>query len=57
MRQGFNRLLAGDLKIANIGVLEFAESVEQQKAEVIHIDWTPPAGGDAEMLEMLDRLL
>jgi FdrA protein len=57
MGDTFKSLLAGKLKIVNIGVVDFAESVEEQMAEVIHIDWTPPAGGDAEMLELLDKLL
>jgi len=41
----------------NLGVLDFAESLKTQGAEVVHVDWTPPAGGDREMIELLDQLL
>ena len=41
----------------NIGVQDFSESLKAQGAEVIHVDWNPPAGGDRELLDLLDQLL
>lgn len=41
----------------NIGVRDFAESLQNQGGEVVHVDWVPPAGGDPELIELLDRLL
>jgi hypothetical protein len=41
----------------NIGVEDFADSLRTQGAEVIQVDWSPPAGGDREMMELLDQLL
>lgn len=41
----------------NLGVEDFANSLKIQGAEVIQVDWTPPAGGDREMMELLDQLL
>jgi FdrA protein len=41
----------------NIGIQDFAESLRAQGAEVVHVDWTPPAGGDRELLDLLDQLL
>jgi len=41
----------------NMGVEDFANSLKAQGAEVIQVDWTPPAGGDREMIELLDQLL
>jgi hypothetical protein len=41
----------------NLGVEDFANSLKTQGAEVIQVDWTPPAGGDREMMEFLDQLL
>ena len=41
----------------NMGVEDFAESLKTQGAEVIQVDWVPPAGGDAELIELLDKLL
>lgn len=44
------------LKIINIGIQTFAEDLKKQNVEVIHVDWRPPAGGDMEILELLDKL-
>ncbi len=41
----------------NIGVRDFAASLQAQGAQVVHVQWSPPAGGDPEMLELLDQLL
>ena len=41
----------------NMGIQDFAESLRAQGAEVVHVDWTPPAGGDRELLDLLDQLL
>lgn len=41
----------------NIGISDFAESLKIQGVEVIHLSWNPPADGDPELLDLLDRLL
>ena len=41
----------------NIGVQDFAESLRSQGVEVVHFHWTPPAGGDENLIELLDKLL
>jgi hypothetical protein len=43
--------------VINLGVREFAESLQDQEVNVVHVDWEPPAGGDTEMAELLERLL
>ena len=50
-------LLDEPLVILNIGLLSFAESLLEQEVDTIHIDWEPPAGGDEEMIDLLDDLL
>jgi len=50
-------LLHEPLVVVNIGLKEFAESLVQQGVEVVQVDWIPPAGGDPEMLDLLDQLL
>jgi hypothetical protein len=52
-----NDLLESGPIAINIGIYDFAESLQTQDIEVIHVDWTPPAGGDSEMIELLDKLL
>ena len=41
----------------NVGVVDFAETLQIQGIQVVHVNWTPPAGGDPELMELLDQLL
>jgi hypothetical protein len=41
----------------NLGVEDFAASLKSQGAEAVQVDWSPPAGGDREMIDLLDQLL
>ena len=41
----------------NIGVADFAEALQTQGSQVIHVHWTPPAGGDPDLMDLLDQLL
>ena len=50
-------LLEQPIVAINIGVQDFGEALEQQGVKVIYVDWAPPAGGDLEMIELLDQLL
>jgi hypothetical protein len=52
-----NELLDTPLVVINIGLSKFSDSLERQQIEVIQVDWVPPAGGDQEMMELLDQLL
>ena len=49
------KLLEG-VRVANIGVELFSDSLVSQNAPVVQVDWRPAAGGDPEMVERLDRL-
>jgi len=42
--------------IINVGLEGFATDLEKQEVSVIHLDWRPPAGGDAELADLLSRL-
>jgi hypothetical protein len=57
MDTGFEELLHSPLIVINLGLEKFAENLEEQGVEVVQVDWTPPAGGDKEMLDLLDQLL
>jgi hypothetical protein len=52
-----NKFLHEPLLVINIGLKRFTENLEKQGVEVVHVDWTPPAGGDKEMMDLLDNLL
>ena len=52
-----DRLLASPISAINLGVEDFAENLEAQGAQVVHMNWTPPAGGDPEIIAILDKIL
>ena len=57
MKTGLDDLLEQGPIAINVGIRDFAESLEAQEAEVVQVDWSPPAGGDSEMIDLLDKLL
>ncbi len=52
-----DKLLATPVTAINLGVEDFADNLETQGAQVIHVNWTPPAGGDPEIIAILDKIL
>ncbi len=50
------KLFNKELKVINIGIEMFADDLEKQDVEVIHVDWQPPAGGDLDVLKLLEKL-
>jgi hypothetical protein len=40
----------------NVGLDGFAEAVRAQGSEAVDVDWRPPAGGDAEVVTLLQAL-
>jgi len=57
MESKITELLQEPLVVVNLGLRKFAASLEEQKVEVVQVDWIPPAGGDKELMELLDQLL
>ena len=51
------KLLNEPVVVINLGVNKFAENLEEQGVKVVQVDWAPPAGGEQELIELLDRLL
>ena len=45
-----------EIKVINLGLSSFAETLLEQNVEVIHIDWRPPAEDDQELIDILDAL-
>ena len=48
--------LLDGLKVVNIGLEGFAEELDTQNVEVVHVDWSPPAGGDPKLAALLSKL-
>jgi FdrA protein len=57
MHEKTEKILSGHLIVINIGLRGFAESLEEQEVDVVHVEWTPPAGGDQDLIDLLEDLL
>ena len=49
-------LPTGDLQVINIGLESFAQDLRAQGVTVVHLDWRPPAGGNARLAAILASL-
>ncbi len=49
-------LLEENLRVINIGLERFAWELDQQGVEVVHVDWSPPAGGNSKIADLLSKL-
>ncbi len=49
-------LLVTPLTVINIGLDEFARDLELQDVPVVNVDWSPPAGGDPKLADLLSKL-
>lgn len=55
-QEGPNDLLAAPPRVVNIGLELFAANLAGQGANVVHVQWSPPAGGNSHLAGLLDRL-
>lgn len=49
-------LLNRPIKVINVGLDGFAKELSDRDVPVIQVQWSPPAGGDARMAELLSKL-
>lgn len=49
-------LFRSELKAVNLGLESFADTLRDLDVPVVQVDWRPPAGGNAQMIEALDRI-
>jgi len=50
------KLLAGPVRVINVGLAGFARDLASHGTAVAQVDWTPPAGGKRELLDALASL-
>ena len=48
--------LSGDFAAINVGLESFAESLKVQDARVIQVDWKPAAGGNTDLMALLEKM-
>ena len=49
-------LLEGPPRVINIGLSFFADDLKKQDAEMVNVDWSPPARGDIELANLIAKL-
>ena len=49
-------LLDGPVSVVNIGLAQFAKTLEGEGVAVVQVDWSPPAGGDRRLIDLLDKI-
>lgn len=54
--QPIRNLFANELHVINLGLHSFAETLRGTGTPVVDVDWKPPAGGDPELIAILDTL-
>ena len=54
--KGPRPLLDGPPRVINLGLESFANQLKEEGAEVIHVDWSPPAHGDIELAKLISKL-
>jgi len=55
-RKAVSGLFRTDLRAVNIGLSSFAETLRNCRIPVIDVDWRPPAGGDGDLIRVIDDL-
>lgn len=48
--------LAASVQAINVGLQSFYESLLAQGAQAVHVEWSPPAGGNEKMAALLSRM-
>mgnify|MGYP001379054783 FL=1 len=51
------KLLAEPPKVVNVGLRGFADDLAARGVETVHVDWSPPAGGDPELADLIAKLV
>ena len=49
-------LFGQPLRVINLGLDVFALELQAAGVPVVHVDWSPPAGGDVRLMALLARL-
>lgn len=53
---GAAKLLSSPISVINVGLEGFANELRTVGVPVVHVQWQPPAGGDAKLAALLAKL-
>lgn len=51
-----NNLLTSPVKVINVGLEGFARELASQDVAVVQVQWSPPAGGNPKLADLLSKL-
>jgi FdrA protein len=51
-----NKFLQSKICVINIGLESFYRDLKNRDVPVVHLDWSPPAGGDPKLIALLSKL-
>ncbi len=51
-----NKLFEENLTVVNLGLESFAENLNNEGVRTVQVQWKPPAGGNVEIAELLDKV-
>ncbi len=49
-------LFQEEIRVVNVGLESFAHELERLQIPVVHVAWSPPAGGDLQKARLLAAL-
>ena len=56
MMAGISDLFRQEIRVINLGLEVFAQELQRLEVPVIHMAWSPPAGGDPRKAALLAAL-
>ncbi len=56
MSNAVEDLLKSPLHVVNVGLEAFSRDLEARGVDVVQVDWSPPAGGDSRLADLLAKL-
>ncbi len=56
MSNAVEDLLNSPLRVINVGLEAFSRDLEARGVDVVQVDWSPPAGGDSRLADLLAKL-
>lgn len=51
------KIINTNLKIINVGILNFYQSLIKQNADAVHVNWKPPLKKDEQIDSILSKIL
>jgi hypothetical protein len=50
------QLFKKELKVINLGLAAFGDSLQEQDIKVMQMAWRPPAGGNKKLIALLKKI-